>query len=497
MRRKNQREKTLIKKNGRSGACFTLALLLTLIPLIWLGYYNYPTGDDYYYGVEAHLVWQQTGNFFRAFLAACQGVVKSYQNWQGTYSALLLMYLAPNAFSNTAYHLVPLVILLLLCGGIFFLLRPLVRYFFAGSVEDWIILSSVLSMLCIQTVDFQSDSFYWYNGSMYYTGFFAVTLFFLGILFCYLHSKRKLLLVPLILLGIFLGGGNYVSLFPCLLLLVTMTFMLAWRGNRQALSLGIVTVVLGLSFGISAVAPGNSVRQSGMWKIPAWKAIAKSLLQGLQYTFAWIGFWWILAAVILIPVVWRMLHQKETKGGCKFSHPILFTGYFYGLFCAMSCPLFYTMNSTGPGRAVAIIYYTFLLGSFAVLFYWVGFVAGKVRERQGQPDRKAAGNRWLPVRICLILLSLLGICLTGSWQKLSTVKAVRMLTDGEAAGYAEEYEQRMELLTDPEIRQVVLTPFENQPELIYSGDLPGDLQDATNKRVARYFGKESIYVNYP
>ena len=92
---------------------FLAVLLASLVPLVWLGRYNYPTGDDYYYGTEAHLVWQQTGSIPQAISAACAGVAKSYQIWQGTYSALFLMYLAPNAFSNTAYHLVTFVILLL------------------------------------------------------------------------------------------------------------------------------------------------------------------------------------------------------------------------------------------------------------------------------------------------------------------------------------------------------------------------------------------------
>lgn len=101
------------------------------------------------------------------------------------------MYLAPNAFSNTAYHLVTFVILLLLCGGIFYLLRSLVCHFLPGTCGEWITISSVFSFLCIQTVAFQSDSFYWYNGSMYYTGFFAVTLFFLGTLLRYLYNGKR------------------------------------------------------------------------------------------------------------------------------------------------------------------------------------------------------------------------------------------------------------------------------------------------------------------
>ena len=472
---------------------FLAILLLSLIPLIWLGRYNYPTGDDYYYGAETHLVWQQTGSIIQTLDAACAGVADSYQNWQGTYSALFLMYLAPNVFSNTAYHLVTFVILLLLCGGIFYLLRPLFRRFLPGTCGEWITVSSVLSFLCIQTVEFQSDSFYWYNGSMYYTGFFAVTLFFLGTLFRYLDNGKRILLLPLLLFAVFLGGGNYVSLLPCMLLSVTITLLLLLRKNKKAYICGITSVVLLLSFAVSAMAPGNHVRQSGMWKIPAWKAIAKCLLQGIRYTFAWTGLWWVLAALLLLPVFLRILQKKN---GAFFSHPILFTGYAYGLFCSMSCPLFYTMNSTGPGRAVAIVYYMFLLISFAVFFYWIGFVVLKMQVRPKTSERIEFSGKLNAARYLAMALLLFSILCTGLWQKTSAMKAIRVLTDGEAAAYAAEYEDRLLLLNDPEVTDVVLTPFTHQPALIYTGDLPGDPEDPTSRKVAQYFQKTSLYVNY-
>ena len=426
---------------------FLAVLLASLVPLVWLGRYNYPTGDDYYYGTEAHLVWQQTGSIPQAISAACAGVAKSYQIWQGTYSALFLMYLAPNAFSNTAYHLVTFVILLLLCGSIFYLLRPLVCHFLPGTCGEWITISSVFSFLCIQTVAFQSDSFYWYNGSMYYTGFFAVTV----------------------------------------------TFLLLLQRNKKTYVCGITSAVLLLSFAVSAMAPGNQVRQDGMWKIPAWKAIAKCLLQGVRYTFAWTGLWWLLAALLLLPVFLRIL-QKKNWG--FFSHPLLFTGYSYGLFCSMSCPLFYTMNSTGPGRAVAIVYYTFLLISFAVFFYWLGYIVRKLRMRQNTPEKMAVLGKLKIARYVAMTVLLAVILFTGVWQETSAAKAIQVLADGEAAAYAAEYEERLLLLNDPEITDVVLTPFTHQPAMIYTGDLPGDPEDPTSKKTAQYFGKNSIYVDY-
>ena len=403
------------------------------------------------------------------------------------------MYLAPNVFSTTAYHLVTFVILLLLCGGIFYLLCPLFRRFLPGTCGEWITVSSILSFLCIQTVEFQCDSFYWYNGSMYYTGFFAVTLFFLGTLFRYLDNGKRILLLPLLLFAVFLGGGNYVSLLPCMLLSVTITLLLLLQKNKKAYICGITSVVLLLSFAVSAMAPGNHVRQSGMWKIPAWKAIAKCLLQGIRYTFAWTGLWWVLAALLLLPVFLRILQKKN---GAFFSHPILFTGYAYGLFCSMSCPLFYTMNSTGPGRAVAIVYYMFLLISFTVFFYWIGFVLLKMQARPNPPERIEVSGKLNTARYLAMAVLLFSILCTGLWQETSAMKAIRVLTDGEAAAYAAEYEDRLLLLNDPEVTDVILTPFTHQPALIYTGDLPGDPEDPTSRKVAQYFQKTSLYVNY-
>ena len=328
---------------------------------------------------------------------------------------------------------------------------------------------------------------------MYYTGFFAVTLFFLGTLFRYLDNGKRILLLPLLLFAVFLGGGNYVSLLPCMLLSVTITLLLLLQKNKKAYICGITSVVLLLSFAVSAMAPGNHVRQSGMWKIPAWKAIAKCLLQGIRYTLAWTGLWWVLAALLLLPVFLRILQKKN---GAFFSHPILFTGYAYGLFCSMSCPLFYTMNSTGPGRAVAIVYYMFLLISFTVFFYWIGFVLLKMQARPTPPERIEVSGKLNTARYLAMAVLLFSILCTGLWQETSAMKAIRVLTDGEAAAYAAEYEDRLLLLNDPKVTDVVLTPFTHQPALIYTGDLPGDPEDPTSRKVAQYFQKTSLYVNY-
>ena len=97
-----------------------ILLLANLLPIMWLGRYNHPTGDDYYYGAEAHVVWEETGSIIETIKDSFRGAAYDYQTWQGTYSAMVLMRLQPTVFSECAYHWVTFAILLLLAGGIFY-----------------------------------------------------------------------------------------------------------------------------------------------------------------------------------------------------------------------------------------------------------------------------------------------------------------------------------------------------------------------------------------
>ena len=50
------------KTEKAAAACLLILLIINLLPIIYLGRFNHPTGDDYYYGAEAHVVWEETGS---------------------------------------------------------------------------------------------------------------------------------------------------------------------------------------------------------------------------------------------------------------------------------------------------------------------------------------------------------------------------------------------------------------------------------------------------
>ncbi len=67
---------------------------------------------------------------------------------------------------------------------------------------------------------------------------------------------------------------------------------------------------------------------------------------------------------------------------------------------------------------------------------------------------------------------------------------------GEAAAYEEEYQQRLRILRDDSVRDVVFVPYENRPDMLYVGDFDGDPDHETNRMAAQYFGKSSICVKW-
>ncbi len=475
-------------------AAYSLLFLMAagLLPVMYLGRYNHPTGDDYYYGAETRIVWEETGSIRRLLEEAVRGVALQYERWQGSYSAMLLMYLPPNLFDYRAYRCVTSVILLLLTGSVFYLLKPVVCSLWKGTRSLWLILSALMVLLWVQTVPFQGESFFWYNGSMYYTGYYSLTLIFLGMALRYSLQPKRHHIPVMLVLAVFLAGGNYVSMLPALLLIAGLALLLLLRKKKtQALGITAIWLTALLCFLINVLAPGNQARKEGMWSIPAWKAIVKSLLQGFYYIRAWSSGWLFLSLLLLTPFLWKTFSRTSFR----FRWPAAVLGLGYGVFCSMSCPTFYTMNSTGPARVAAIVYYSCVLFVVGAYTYILGYVCQLLSHRCTAAF-SAEKKKLLTGAAFLIFFLFTGIQTVKNLAETTAGKAVALLTGGEAAAYELEYQERLRILEDDRIRDVVFLPYEHQPEMLYVGDFGGSPEDETNRKVAQYYHKNSVCVDY-
>lgn len=470
-----------------------ILLILSLLPVMYLGRYNHPSGDDYYYGVTTYHERLAGGNLFDIFQKAAQGAALEYRQWQGTYSAMFLMYLPPNIWGDAAYRIFTTIILLMLTGSIFYCLKPAVCIYGRGTFSMWLAVSAAAALLCVETVPSQGETFFWYNGSMYYTGFFSAGLIFLGLTLRQAQTYRSYRTVCLLLLAVFLAGGNYVSLLPIMILTVTLTlFFILKKRKKSAVEFGVICAVMLGAFAVNALAPGNAVRQSNMWKIPAWKAILKSLLQGGIYLRAWLHPWWLAAAVCLTPVFWR----NYGRSSLQFRRPLVTAAFTYGVFCSMSCPLFYTMNSTGPARAVAIVYYGFILSTLFIYYYLLGALHRYVSQKDLLRKLPHSDRLFPTVTAAIFILLMLVQLTSGAVSQCTSAKAILLLANGEAKAYEEEYRKRLLILKDPAIQQVEFESYTHQPDMLYVGDFTPDSEHPTNQQAAKYFKKESISTIY-
>lgn len=466
-------------------------LLLSLIPLLYVGRYNHPTGDDIYYGLDAHMVWKATHSLLQTIANACHGVAEDYHTWQGTYSAMLLMRLQPSVFSEQCYFLTPFLIIGLMLWGSWYLLRQISRHVIPFGTYERLGIWSVMMLLTLQWAFSPGEAFYWYNGGMYYTGFYGLTLLMFGLLCKYADTGKKRTLILLLFMELLIGGGNYLTLLWAMLVLV-LAAALQWLRRRPG-RIGLTCAALFqiACFAVSAAAPGNALRGATTAQLPALKAILFSLRQGIVYLSIWLNGWWILGAMVLLCFMLPAIRKMSFRFPC----PLLAVLFLYGMFCALSCPTFYAQSNTGPARAVNVCYYGFILTSYIALFYLAGWVYNK---RKASVERDTAPLK--PIYCCLLILILimqLGIGMVdNTLRQTAGVRALQDIVSGTAAAYDREYHDRIRLLETSAEADIVLVPYQHQPQTVYVGDYGGDSSQVSNQALAAWYGHRSVVIDY-
>lgn len=501
---KNLSNKILTNKNISMFFC-TLCIL-SLIPLLYVGLFCHPTGDDIYYGIHAREVFQDTHSLWQTLQNALTGVAHDYNTWQGTYAAMFLMRLQPTVFSENLYWITPFLVVGALSFGLWVLLNETVVQWLSLSKHAFLGIYSLLLMLCLQWVINPGEAFYWFNGAVYYSGFFGLMLLNFGLLAKYLRLGTKKTLPFIIFLEILIGGSNYLSLLWSIIVFMCISAFLFLYKNPRKWTMAILTLLQVGCFVISAIAPGNQVRAATTASLPAWKAILFSLKQGFSFLGAWLNGWWFLGAlclgIFLVPALF--------KASFRFPMPLIVVGFLFGFFSSLSCPTFYAQSNAGPGRALNLSCYGFLLTSYTALFYVIGYLLRKYKE-SSLPSPEVEGGMFSSLKdsklaswkgiyaliIITVLFFQIGIGYMDDTLFLFTsVEATKDILDGSAVAYHQEYLQRMDMLRNAPDEDVVLVPFVNRPLTILVGDYGSDPEQVSNQALAKWCGNRSVQVDY-
>ena len=470
-------------------------LLISLFFLMGLGFFNHPLGDDYHYGQYAKQA-LDNGTFFDALKEACLGVARQYKIWQGTYSAMFLMHLPPHIFSDFMYKFYPTVLLSLFSFSIFYLLMPVLVDKFKATVYEYLAVSSITVILCLSFVPLMGETFYWFNGSMYYTGFFIIDIFFIGMLIRFLKDSKTYRMIILELMAVFIAGGNYVSLLPLIIITVFVLVLLFINKSsvKQKIAVGMATVLMLAGLAVSVLAPGNKVRAAEHLGLSPADAVIKSLQQGYYYIKTWSYIWIFISLILLAPVFINLIK----KGKYTFKWPILITAFSYGVFASMSTPLFYAEGNCGPARVIDLSWYGAVIFIIGAYFYLMGGVIKfPLRIKKEPLSFKMALIISEAVVLVVFLLSLKVRPIEQVYVKPNQITAATLLINKDAARYEEQWQERLKLIESDE-QNPVFEPyhdFDSVLHILFLGDLRPDPNDYYNQAFARFYGKESVRLS--
>lgn len=486
---KNKINKIITKKNILIGIIIISVLLL--IPIIKAALYTHPSADDFNYGIKTINKIQSEG-ILAVFFGAFEQVIDAYNSWQGTYSAVMLFALNPSVFGDNFYFMTTIIILVSLFFSLYYVFKQSAYKLLKLDKISFYILLFLFFLLSIETLPSKVEGLYWWNGASYYMLFFSLELIQIGILIkrYFLNNKTKLNYIILCVLIFLIGGGNYiVALQQIIILFLLNIFLIVKYKNKGALPLLILAII---SLGISAIAPGNAARAAGSIGMNPIKAILLSFYYAVEKLFSWINPLNLSIICLLVGI----LSSTYKRVNYKFSHPILFVTFAYCIFAAEFTPTLFAQSGLGEGRLWNIMYISMLLLIGISMYYVIGYLRNKlinqkvVAKEFDQSISKFIKTSSITIFIIFIAIILPNLILLKN--NLTSYQTFKILYNGQAKQYDEEYNERLKILHNKKIKNVEFKEFSNYPVPIFYSEFSEDKNSWLNTPAAEIYNKNYI-----
>ena len=514
---------------------------LSLIPVLVIGKYDYPSADDFSMGLGTRLVYEATGSLLAVVGKILSETVRYYRTWIGYFTSCLFTTVSPATFGEAWYALTPAVILLALHVG--------VAVFFYALMEKALGMNryvrrcmTVLALfLMVQRMpegSLRVEAFYWYSGAGNYTLTFSAGLLYLAfyvLSVCGVRSKnRSLFLVLACIMGFLAGGGNYLSALSFAVVSVLFAVYLVKMKIGRLLPAAFYLC----GFAVSCLSPGNRIRGGEAEGYGALKSILLSLYYTLSYPLnQWMN-WAVLLILALAGVIFWMGFAEiafsganakaggaaasekagETVRGAaapekagngaqavqlRFAAPFPAAVLAYGIVSCVVTPALYAQGNMDAGRIQSTFWLHAVLVLLLLEWYLVGGLYRRFSKEQNASAasclqnasaasclRNGAGGFVRAILLFFIVFSLLAV--KGNPDFYTGTSAVSELLDGSAAQYGRENEERLRILKNPREQDAVLPRYTVQPNLLYFEDVSEDPDDWINQKMSEYYGKNSI-----
>lgn len=489
---------------------------LSLIPVLVIGKYDYPSADDFSMGLGTRLVYEATGSLLAVAGKILSETVRYYRTWIGYFTSCLFTTVSPATFGEAWYALTPAVILLALHVGVVVFFYALMEKALGMNRYVRRCMTVLALFLMVQRMpegSLRVEAFYWYSGAGNYTLTFSAGLLYLAfyvLSVCGVRSKnRSLFLVLACIMGFLAGGGNYLSALSFAVVSVLFAVYLVKRKTRQGENsrMGRLCVIGSLlpaafylcGFAVSCLSPGNRIRGGEAEGYGALKSILLSLYYTLSYPLnQWMN-WAVLLILALAGVIFWMGFAEKAGNGAQavqlgFTAPFPAAVLAYGIVSCVVTPALYAQGNMDAGRIQSTFWLHAVLVLLLLEWYLVGGLYRRFSKEQNASAasclRNGAGGFVRAILLFFIVFSLLAV--KGNPDFYTGTSAVSELLDGSAAQYGRENEERLRILKNPREQDAVLPRYTVQPNLLYFEDVSEDPDDWINQKMSEYYGKNSI-----
>lgn len=157
-----------INKKNLITCIIILLFILILAPMIYISKYNYPSSDDYTYGIETHKKWNETHSLIEVIKTSIERTKNTFTEWQGSFTAIFLMTLQPSIFGEQYYWLTTILLVGIFVLSNMYLMKVILCDYLKCSRNIFLLVALSLITISMQFVPNAGESFYWYNGSIYF-----------------------------------------------------------------------------------------------------------------------------------------------------------------------------------------------------------------------------------------------------------------------------------------------------------------------------------------
>ena len=481
-----------------------VALFAALLVPFFLGARAaHPATDDFTFALYTHPTWVQTGSILHVLKDALGYALRTWRDWQGTVTGVILMALNPAVFSLPHYGVHAVVLLALILVSALVFLRHMLGVRLGLPRGVWLPLAMALAAVQLVFLPDFVEGIYWFNGAWFYMGAQSVAL--LTLVLCdrlavstASGARRAIAALVCSLLLFALGMDNYITAMMTAAALLMMALERAWAAHaaarpderRAAVRTALLLLPIGAGLLLSVIAPGNSVRmetdgahQSGIgWLM---LSIGWTLRDAALYVVRFAFKTPLLALMAaLTPVLCRTLPRGEAvRRRCPPVPATLLGAYM--ILCAMIIPHMYSSGYAGSGRVVNM-YHSFVV--FAMPVAWCMALMRLTPARRA--EIASPKNRR---RLALGALGALAICLLGG-QMGNYEKLVCDQLDGTQDAYIAQFEREYALCEAAGPEDDVTLPCWTVQTVTGKPTAYEDATVWTNESMAQYFGVRSVYV---